>query len=164
MRRIPNPGDWESWIDRQIREAQERGDFDNLPGKGQPLDLTPNPYALDQEIAFKILKNAGCAPEWIEMGKVIRSKSASARAMLTLHWRHYQARSSELAGRTDRWAMAESERARVAWQQAVTEFFATVEIINKEIVEYNLQVPSPQFQRVKIDAACEIKRVEGGHS
>ena len=29
--------DRESWVDRQIREAQERGDFDNLPGAGKPL-------------------------------------------------------------------------------------------------------------------------------
>ncbi len=28
---------WESWIDRQIREAEERGEFENLPGKGKPL-------------------------------------------------------------------------------------------------------------------------------
>lgn len=28
---------FESWIDRQIREAQERGEFDNLPGSGKPL-------------------------------------------------------------------------------------------------------------------------------
>lgn len=28
---------WESWVDRQIREAQERGEFDDLPGKGKPL-------------------------------------------------------------------------------------------------------------------------------
>lgn len=28
---------YESWIDRQIREAQERGEFDNLPGSGRPL-------------------------------------------------------------------------------------------------------------------------------
>ena len=28
---------FESWIDRQIREATERGEFDNLPGAGQPL-------------------------------------------------------------------------------------------------------------------------------
>ncbi len=27
----------ESWIDRQIREAQERGAFDNLKGAGKPL-------------------------------------------------------------------------------------------------------------------------------
>lgn len=30
---------YESWIDRQIREAQERGAFDNLPGAGRPLHL-----------------------------------------------------------------------------------------------------------------------------
>ena len=30
---------FESWIDRQIREAMERGAFDNLPGAGQPLEL-----------------------------------------------------------------------------------------------------------------------------
>ncbi len=35
-RRIPF-GNFESWIDRQIRQAQERGDFDNLRGKGAPL-------------------------------------------------------------------------------------------------------------------------------
>jgi hypothetical protein len=31
------PGWLESHIDRQIREAQERGEFDNLPGAGKPL-------------------------------------------------------------------------------------------------------------------------------
>ena len=30
---------WESWVERQIREATERGEFDNLPGTGKPLDL-----------------------------------------------------------------------------------------------------------------------------
>ncbi|MDO5629038.1 MAG: DUF1992 domain-containing protein [Mobilicoccus sp.] len=30
----------ESWIDRQIREATERGEFSNLPGEGRPLDLS----------------------------------------------------------------------------------------------------------------------------
>jgi hypothetical protein len=28
---------YESLVDRQIREAQERGEFDNLPGAGKPL-------------------------------------------------------------------------------------------------------------------------------
>lgn len=34
---------YESWIDRQIREAQERGEFDNLPGAGKPLHLDDDP-------------------------------------------------------------------------------------------------------------------------
>lgn len=28
---------YESWAERQIREATERGEFDNLPGAGKPL-------------------------------------------------------------------------------------------------------------------------------
>lgn len=28
---------FESWVDRQVREATERGDFDDLPGAGKPL-------------------------------------------------------------------------------------------------------------------------------
>ncbi|GAB3977323.1 DUF1992 domain-containing protein [Plantactinospora veratri] len=31
------PSRYESRIERQIREAQERGEFDNLPGAGKPL-------------------------------------------------------------------------------------------------------------------------------
>jgi hypothetical protein len=28
---------YESWVDRQIREAIERGEFTNLPGQGKPI-------------------------------------------------------------------------------------------------------------------------------
>jgi Domain of unknown function (DUF1992) len=28
---------YESWVERQIREAIERGEFDNLPGQGKPI-------------------------------------------------------------------------------------------------------------------------------
>ena len=34
---------FESWIDRQIREAIERGEFDNLPGAGKPLSGLDRP-------------------------------------------------------------------------------------------------------------------------
>ena len=35
--RKPPGVSWETWIDRQIREGIERGDFDGLPGHGKPL-------------------------------------------------------------------------------------------------------------------------------
>ena len=35
---------FESAVDRQIREAQERGDFDDLPGKGKPLPGLDGPH------------------------------------------------------------------------------------------------------------------------
>ena len=33
---------FETWVERQIREAQERGEFDDLPGAGQPLPASPD--------------------------------------------------------------------------------------------------------------------------
>jgi hypothetical protein len=38
------PEAYESSVERQIREAQQRGDFDNLPGAGQPLPGAGEPY------------------------------------------------------------------------------------------------------------------------
>ncbi|MFF0533247.1 DUF1992 domain-containing protein [Nocardia amikacinitolerans] len=35
--RKPPDQTFESWIDKQVREATERGDFDNLRGAGQPI-------------------------------------------------------------------------------------------------------------------------------
>ena len=35
---------WESVVDREIRRAQERGDFDNLKGAGRPLPNIDRPY------------------------------------------------------------------------------------------------------------------------
>ena len=35
--RKPANVDFETWIDQQIREAEDRGEFKDLPGKGKPL-------------------------------------------------------------------------------------------------------------------------------
>ena len=35
--RKPPGVSWETWIDRQIRQGMEQGDFDDLPGHGKPL-------------------------------------------------------------------------------------------------------------------------------
>ena len=43
-RRKPPGTRWESWIDRQVREAEERGEFDDLPGVGQPIPGLDEPF------------------------------------------------------------------------------------------------------------------------
>lgn len=37
VERKPSNLNFESWIDKQIREATERGEFENLAGKGKPI-------------------------------------------------------------------------------------------------------------------------------
>ena len=59
---------FEKAVEAIIQEAMQRGDFDNLRGKGQPLDLsayfdTPE----DVRMAYSILKNAGVLPEEINL-------------------------------------------------------------------------------------------------
>jgi hypothetical protein len=43
-KRKPDGVSFETWIDRQVREAMERGEFDNLPGAGQPIRGLDDPY------------------------------------------------------------------------------------------------------------------------
>ena len=60
-------------IERKIKEAQEKGEFDNLPGKGEPLKLEDDSgVPEDLRMAYKILKNADCLPPEIELKKEIR--------------------------------------------------------------------------------------------
>jgi hypothetical protein len=46
---------WESPVEKAIREAQERGEFDNLPGAGRPLRSLGNPEVEDPDWWVKSL-------------------------------------------------------------------------------------------------------------
>ena len=64
----------EKFIDEQIKRAIAAGEFDNLPGKGKPIDLsayfeTPE----DLRMAFSILKSNNIVPEEVEMLREIEA-------------------------------------------------------------------------------------------
>jgi hypothetical protein len=42
-RKPPGVG-FETWVERQIREATEQGEFDNLPGAGKPIEDLDKPH------------------------------------------------------------------------------------------------------------------------
>ena len=47
-------------VEELIKKAQERGEFDNLPGKGKPIDLSAYfEMPEDVRVAHSVLKNAG---------------------------------------------------------------------------------------------------------
>lgn len=65
-------------IEEKIREAMNNGEFDNLPGKGKPLDLqayfdTPE----DVRITNSLLKSAGFIPEEAQLLKEVESLKAA---------------------------------------------------------------------------------------
>src|SRR5512141_1972017 len=59
-------------VEEMIKKAQERGEFDNLPGKGKPVDLTEYfEMPEDVRVAQSMLKNAGMAPREVDLLKEI---------------------------------------------------------------------------------------------
>ena len=53
--------------ERKIAEAAAQGEFDNLPGAGQPLDLAEDPLVPEEtRMANRILRNAGIKPPEVE--------------------------------------------------------------------------------------------------
>jgi hypothetical protein len=59
--------------ERRILEAMERGEFDDLPGKGKPLNLEDEDPMVPEELrmAYRMLKNAGLLPPELELRKEI---------------------------------------------------------------------------------------------
>lgn len=134
-------GSWETLIDRQIREAAEEGQFDNLPHQGEPLPIDANPYAAEWGLAFHVLKNAGFAPPWIEADKEARELLARRDAMLQRA--ATGAPPSSIARGRDRAAL---ER--------------LVRDANAAITRLNAEAPSPRQHRRPLVLADELARYE----
>jgi hypothetical protein len=68
--------------ENRIREAMEQGEFDNLPGAGQPISLeeyfnTPE----ELRMAYSVLKNANCRPLEVELlNEIARLEQAVTNA------------------------------------------------------------------------------------
>jgi hypothetical protein len=60
--------------EQKIQEAIERGELDDLPGAGRPLDLDDDPLVPEElRVAYRVLKNAGFVPPEIELVREVRS-------------------------------------------------------------------------------------------
>jgi DnaJ homolog subfamily C member 28 len=129
---------WEPLIDRLIRESMDRGEFDNLPGSGQPIDLTENPYDPPElRSVHRLLRNAGFAPAWIEERKDIDALFQQAYATLC------RAKQLYCAG---------GDESNREWLRAMKEFRERVDELNQRIRIYNLKAPASAFHRKIIDA------------
>jgi hypothetical protein len=140
---------WESLVEKKIREAIEQGEFDNLPGKGKPVDTSENPFE-DPELrlAHRLLRNAGFAPPWVEERKDIDAELEQARTTLARARSLFQQAKS-------------SSSADAAWQESVKAFRLRVAALNLRIQSYNLTAPATAFHRRTINCEKEIRTVVG---
>jgi len=135
--------DWGEIVEQKIREAIARGEFDDLPGQGKPVRIEEYPFTPPEwRLAFKILADAGFAPDWIELDKEIRERIERWRSLAK------QFAQERDEGLDSPWA-SERREARILWEHRRTWLLKEAEEINERIELFNLKVPIKWLQRRK---------------
>jgi hypothetical protein len=118
--------------DRKIQEAIEEGLFDDLPGKGQPLDLDDDPATpAHLRLANRILKNANVLPDWVQIDVDIRKTREECKAVFDRVGREYERRRTGHSGRQfSEW----HSRSRAAYVRAM-------KAVNTDILKLNMAAP-----------------------
>lgn len=110
---------WETLAERRIREAMEEGAYDDLPGRGKPLDLRVDPYVDPAtRLGNELLRNNGYSLPWIETARELRRLR------------------DELLERARRLGPDASERERKRLRDDAA-------ALNRRIRDHNLTVPVP---------------------
>ena len=145
----------EELVEEQIRKARERGDFDNLKGAGQPIDLSENPYEPeDMRMAFRILRNNDFTPYWIQLGKDIDAETAKLWKEVEDFKRYvflFINEKKHVAVTINRF---EKKKAYFYYEKRL-EF----EKLKKKIIDYNLQCPTFRLGRANIEVDDEMYKV-----
>lgn len=137
--------DPEQGIEETIRKAMREGYFSNLPGAGKPLKLENNPHENpDWSLAFHMLKENDFTLPWIADRREIETDLEAAKSKLQADWDWVKDHPGEQS----------------VWLKAQEQFRQRIAEINKRIKNYNLNVPSPGFQRNSINADREIARIK----
>lgn len=73
MKKLEIKTRYNSIVEQRIKDAINKGDFNNLPGHGKPLKLEDTSNIPEElRISYKILKNAGVVPKEIELNAEVR--------------------------------------------------------------------------------------------
>ncbi|XP_068768770.1 dnaJ homolog subfamily C member 28 isoform X2 [Struthio camelus] len=138
----------ERLVEDLIQESMAKGDFDNLSGKGKPLQkfsdcphIDPMTHNLN-----RILIDNGYQPEWIVMQKEIRE---------TIE----QLRKSVVASRNKLGEPMTPYRQK-QWDRICEQFIEDIRKLNKRVDNFNLVVPILSRQMVHFNADKEIVRAE----
>lgn len=141
---------WADLVEELLTEAHDRGDFENLAGKGKPLARDENPYAGDRALAYSLLKNNQFAPPEIERGKEIDSDIKRAENLLE-SLRHHQHALQGLPSRRD------ARRAfNIARDAAAARYEALLREINSKILSLNIVVPTAMHRR-RLDVETKMR-------
>ncbi len=145
----------ETYIERMIREAQERGEFDGLSHHGRPLARPTGPGAGEWELAFSMLRNAGMAPPWIEADKECRRIRAERDAL------HERARDASPVSHS--WYRRRLRELVAAHAQAVESLNAAAPNERLHRRPLVLSIEMEALERILVQAETEPARSDDRH-
>ncbi|MDD3895266.1 MAG: DUF1992 domain-containing protein [Syntrophomonadaceae bacterium] len=146
----------EDLVEQQILKAQERGDFDNLRGAGKKLNLEEHPMQPPElRMPYKILKDNGFAPFWIELGKEIDQDFENLAKELEL-FKKYTA----IFYRDKNHSDTALKRYESRKEHFYYERHLDLQKITKKVIDYNLACPTFRLGRANIIVEEEIDRIK----
>jgi DnaJ family protein C protein 28 len=130
------------YIEEIIHEAQERGDFDHLPGAGKPLNLDDDTGAGDKALGYRLLKSNDCLPTELELAKEIRTERERTETKLArvIH------RGETLRARRVPPFPSEKRAFNAMVEKTAAEYDKTLRELNRKILTLNLTTPSAMHQ------------------
>lgn len=155
-----HPSDrWNDLISQRIEEAMQEGKFDNLRGKGRPLNPAPEPYVPpDMQMANSLLKNNDLAPAWISDRAQVFAEIERFRSKLLVAF----------AERNDALAVAKTaaDYALIErrWQVQFAAWQEETRTLNRRIDLQNFKQPVSFLEIVKLRLEDEVRRIESGRS
>lgn len=133
---------YRDYIEEMIHEAQQRGEFDNLPGVGKPLNLDDNPYAGDKNLAYRLLKNNNeLPPEVALVQEIERQREQLAKKLDPITSRYRELRARRIPPTRHEKHIFNESRARVA-----ADYEEALRKLNKRILTLNISVPTAMHQ------------------
>lgn len=147
---------YQSIVEEQIRDAFDRGEFDDLPGAGKPLVIDKNEYAGDKELAYKLLKDNNFTLPWIADRNDAIDEVNRFRERLARQWIQHGLPLQALAraGRRD--------DAQYRWRAVLELLEAEVQALNRQIDQVNLGLPVRNLALLPLRLGEELARVGGG--
>ncbi len=144
---------WESHIDKLIRQAMDEGEFRQLPGESQPLDLQDDPYTpADMQLAYKIMRDNNYAPDWVVQGKELAKKRERILGRLGRAYQQYRQSSGDETHR--------ALQAAADWSTAQQQLSVAFGAFNREVLDYNLKVPVNTLHLAVLNWSRELERLK----
>ena len=145
-------------IDEIIRNAQNKGEFSNLPGQGKPLKLDDDPHTPPHlRMAHKLLKDNDLVPDWIAQGHVLDEKRENLLKRLHTAAREYRGALND-ADRSSQPAH-NRQQAESTWERAKEALRTEGKQHNREVLSYNLKVPNGVTHKPAFDVDREVSKL-----